>query len=210
MKCRLLFLLGVGALLTGCSQMNEPLDAMLGGSTSSEVGAEVGVEIVDVEESNAVSVGSYSEGEEVYTEQLGWKEGEQYGAVQQGSGYLEPESEAVVLSDPPAQRLFFFGFDSSRISEEDLSAIQAHAAYLIEYPVMIVRLEGHTDERGAREYNLSLGERRAQTVSDLLVAEGVQGGQIEIISYGEEEPLEVGHEETFWAQNRRVELSYPQ
>jgi len=73
-----------------------------------------------------------------------------------------------------------------------------------------VRLEGHADERGSREYNLALGERRAQTMSDLLIAEGVNNGQIEILSYGEEKPLEMGHEEAFWAQNRRVELTYPQ
>ncbi len=193
-----------GALISGCSSLNGPLDGALGGDSEGAAGSEV--EVIEVSEIESVSAGSAAAGEHI--------EGEHLAVGQTGMQTTEVPMNsygtATAGMEPPSQRLFFFGFDSSSINAEDLAAVQAHALYLLSNPVMIVRLEGHADERGSREYNLALGERRAQTMSDLLVAEGVSPGQIEIISYGEEKPLEAGHEEAFWAQNRRVELSYPQ
>ena len=71
-----------------------------------------------------------------------------------------------------------------------------------------VRLEGNTDERGTREYNLALGERRANAVKAYLVAQGVSPSQIEVVSYGEEKPVDPGHNEAAWAKNRRVQIVY--
>lgn len=188
----------MGLMVSGCSSLNESLNGALGGSSDN---AEV--EVVEISEVESVSAASATQDEGIQGEQIAFENQVQEGAVAMAT----PQADGL---SAPGQRLFFFGFDSSAVGGEDLAVVQAHAAYLINNPVMIVRLEGHADERGSREYNLALGERRAQTLSDLLIAEGVNSGQIEIISYGEEKPLEEGHEEAFWAQNRRVELTYPQ
>jgi peptidoglycan-associated lipoprotein len=90
-----------------------------------------------------------------------------------------------------------------------MQLITAHAAYLAENPGLRVRLEGHADERGSREYNLGLGERRSQSVERLLVLNGAGGNQLETISFGEERPAALGHDENAWWQNRRVEIVYP-
>ena len=108
-----------------------------------------------------------------------------------------------------ADRTVYFEFDSSSVQEEFMDTIQRHAAYLADYSDVEVRLEGHTDERGSREYNVGLGSRRADAVSRLLQAYGASSGQIEAISYGEEIPAVEGNNEEAWAQNRRVEIVYP-
>lgn len=108
-----------------------------------------------------------------------------------------------------ADRTLYFEFDSSEVQDEYMELIERHAAYLSQYPDAAVRLEGHTDERGSREYNIGLGARRADSVQQLLQVHGVGSQQIETISYGEEMPAESGHNEEAWAQNRRVELVYP-
>ena len=113
-----------------------------------------------------------------------------------------PES---ALSD----RTIYFEFDSSNVQEQYMDIIQRHAAYLAQYPNMEVRVEGHADERGSREYNIGLGARRAESVSRLLQVNGAAATQIETISYGEEVPAVEGHNEEAWAKNRRVELVYP-
>ncbi|MBT3472499.1 MAG: peptidoglycan-associated lipoprotein Pal [Gammaproteobacteria bacterium] len=193
----------LGMLVSGCSSLNESLNGALGGDSSGE---SADVEVIEISEMESVSAGSATQDGAVEGEQVAFEN-----QMQQADAPMDMDmAQSANGLSAPAQRLFFFGFDSSSITGEDLSVVQAHAAYLINNPVMIVRLEGHADERGSREYNLALGERRAQTMSDLLIAEGVNNGQIEILSYGEEKPLEMGHEEAFWAQNRRVELTYPQ
>jgi peptidoglycan-associated lipoprotein len=110
-----------------------------------------------------------------------------------------------ILSD----RTIYFDFDSSNVQQEYMKIVKRHAAYLAQYPDVSVRLEGHTDERGSREYNVGLGERRADSVNSLLQAYGVAQDQIETVSYGEEIPAEQGSNEQAWSQNRRVELVYP-
>ncbi len=108
-----------------------------------------------------------------------------------------------------ADRTVYFEFDSSSVQEKFMDTIRRHAAYLAEYSDVEVRLEGHTDERGSREYNVGLGSRRAEAVSRLLQAYGASNGQIETISYGEEVPAVEGSNEEAWAKNRRVEIVYP-
>ena len=83
-----------------------------------------------------------------------------------------------------------------------------HAKYLTRNPGTRVRLEGHADERGTREYNVGLGERRANAVRDALLLRGVSARQISVVSYGEERPVSLGHNERAWDQNRRVEFVY--
>lgn len=101
--------------------------------------------------------------------------------------------------------VFYFDFDSSALTAEARAAVDAHIALLLANDSS-VRLEGHTDERGTREYNLALGERRANSVRDYMVANGVPSYRIESISYGEENPVAFGSGEANWSQNRRVEL----
>lgn len=101
--------------------------------------------------------------------------------------------------------VFYFEFDSSALTDAARIAVDAHIAALLGNDDS-VRLEGHTDERGTREYNLALGERRANAVRDYMVANGVPSYRIESISYGEENPAAYGSGESNWQQNRRVEL----
>lgn len=108
-----------------------------------------------------------------------------------------------------ADRTIYFAFDSSEVQQEYMAIIKRHAAYLTQYENVEVRLEGHTDERGSREYNVGLGSRRAESVAQLMQAFGVAETQIETVSYGEEVPAVEGHNEEAWAKNRRVELVYP-
>jgi peptidoglycan-associated lipoprotein len=107
-----------------------------------------------------------------------------------------------------ATRTILFEFDSSEIRADFLDILRAHAHYLTAHPTVRVTLEGHADERGTREYNLALGERRAHAVKQFLTAEGVDGGQLREISYGEERPVDTSQSEDAWSRNRRVELAY--
>ena len=104
-----------------------------------------------------------------------------------------------------AGNVFYFEFDSSTLTPESIGAINAHIAVL-QLNNENVRLEGHTDERGTREYNMALGERRANAVRDYMVANGISAFRIESISFGEERPASYGSGEEAWAANRRVEL----
>ena len=107
-----------------------------------------------------------------------------------------------------ATRVVYFDFDSSEIKGTGTDVVAAHAKYLARHSDQRVRLEGHTDERGSREYNIGLGERRAQSVRRALLLQGASDGQISTVSYGEERPAVPGHDEAAWAKNRRVEIVY--
>jgi peptidoglycan-associated lipoprotein len=116
-----------------------------------------------------------------------------------------------VLSDPNiplSKRVFYFDLNSSELSAEDREALAYHARFLNTFPNVSVVVEGHADERGSREYNLALGERRAKTIERILNLEGVPKEQIQDISFGEERPVAMGHDEEAWRLNRRVELLY--
>ena len=115
------------------------------------------------------------------------------------------------LDDPDsllAKRTVYFAFDESVIFDGDRPILEAHAQYLSENPGAAVTLEGHTDERGTREYNLALGEQRAISVRQFMSLLGASGQQMRTVSYGEERPAALGHDEESWAQNRRVEIVY--
>jgi len=107
-----------------------------------------------------------------------------------------------------AQRVIYFDFDSSDIRTEYVDVIAAHGRFLAGNATVRVRLEGHSDERGSREYNIGLAERRAQTVRRALSLQGVQEAQIATVSYGEERPAAAGTDEAAWSKNRRVEIVY--
>ncbi len=107
-----------------------------------------------------------------------------------------------------AKRTIYFDFDNSEIKGEGTDIVAAHAKYLAANPTARVRLEGNTDERGSREYNIGLGERRAQAVRRALLLQGASDAQLSTVSYGEERPAAAGHDETAWAKNRRVEIVY--
>ena len=107
-----------------------------------------------------------------------------------------------------AQHRVHFAFDSSAIDDEARAIIEAHAAYLVANPHIKLMLQGNCDERGTREYNLALGERRAQAVDKMMKVLGVAGNRVKTVSYGEEKPLCQEHNESCWRQNRRVDIVY--
>jgi len=119
----------------------------------------------------------------------------------QGSPLDNPESEVY-------KKVVYFDFDTSNIKDEYKPLLKAHAQYLMDHPNARVTLEGNTDERGSREYNMALGERRAKAVYQYLTLLGVSGSQLQTVSFGEERPAALGHDEQAWAKNRRVELDY--
>ena len=136
--------------------------------------------------------------------------GEGDGAVTSGA-YGQGSWAGASLDDPGsplATRTIYFAFNSSDIDPEYVAVLRAHAGYLAANPNVRVTLEGHADERGTREYNLALGEHRARRVKQFMLAEGVGNAQINVISYGEERPVDDGSGESAWSRNRRVELVY--
>ncbi|HZJ92250.1 MAG TPA: peptidoglycan-associated lipoprotein Pal [Thiopseudomonas sp.] len=118
-----------------------------------------------------------------------------------GSGSGSGSEEAALR----AITTFYFEYDSSDLKHDAMRALDVHARDLQAAGNRVV-LEGHADERGTREYNMALGERRAQAVQRYLVLQGVSPAQLEPVSYGEERPNVIGHDESSWSQNRRVEL----
>lgn len=145
----------------------------------------------------------------------GIEEGEaiDIGAEEYSSSGLD-EDGSVILDplDDPASDLFvrtiYFDYDSASIREDSLLIVREHGKYLSSNPDRLVRLEGHADERGTREYNLALGEERAKSVKEVLILEGAQEEQIEIVSFGEERPAVEGTDDSALQLNRRVEVVY--
>lgn len=107
-----------------------------------------------------------------------------------------------------AMRSFYFGFDRYDLSSQDLPIIRAHAQYLLQHPEKHVVIEGNTDIRGSREYNIALGQRRANAVQNILRMQGVRANQIRTVSYGAEKPIAYGNTETAYSLNRRDDLRY--
>ena len=105
-------------------------------------------------------------------------------------------------------RILYFDYDSYIIKADYQAVIESHARFIKTNPARKVMLEGHTDERGGREYNLALGQKRAEAVSRALALLGVPNTQVEAVSFGKEKPAMAGYSEDAYAQNRRVELSY--
>jgi peptidoglycan-associated lipoprotein len=107
-----------------------------------------------------------------------------------------------------ANRIIYFEYDSAKLSSESIAILETHGNFIAGNGEVTVRLEGHGDERGSREYNIALGDRRAQSVRRVLLFQGASSDQVETVSYGEEKPMELGHDEAAWSKNRRVELIY--
>lgn len=120
-----------------------------------------------------------------------------------GTG-ISPEQERELL----AKRTYYFGYDSFEVNDADTLSIYAHAKRLANSPRTRIRVEGHTDERGSREYNVALGERRANAVANILMLKGANQNQISVVSYGKEKPATVGHSDSAWSQNRRAIIVY--
>jgi len=108
----------------------------------------------------------------------------------------------------PAQRSVYYDFDRSDVKPEFRPAVEAHARYLRDNPDAHVTIEGNGDERGSREYNLALGQKRAEAVQRMMRLSGAADGQIESVSFGEEKPKALGHDEASWAENRRSDVVY--
>lgn len=126
-----------------------------------------------------------------------------------GDGGSWTGAEALNNPDSPLYtKVVYFDFDISTIRSEYIATLRAHAEYLVNNPSASVNIEGHCDERGSREYNIALGEQRANAVQRFFEAEGVRSSQINSVSYGEERPEDYGHSEAAWSMNRRAVLVY--
>lgn len=123
---------------------------------------------------------------------------------------IDPEDRSMFTDpdNPLSTRIIYFDLDSSAIPSRFSQAISAHGRYLSQHPDVKLRVEGHTDERGSREYNVALGERRAESVQQALVLSGASDSQLSTLSFGEERPAELGSGEEAYSKNRRVEFIY--
>lgn len=126
-------------------------------------------------------------------------------AVSNFSGeVLSPEQELALLN----QKVVHFSYDDSNLTADDERVLGVHAKYMLDHPNLALNIKGHTDERGSREYNIALGERRAKSVSRYLETKGVPSNRMATVSYGKEQPINLENNEAAWAQNRRAELDY--
>ena len=177
-RLRGLLLLCVASLLLGGCASQEPADS--------------GPDIESMEDSSDTSAGD--------------KRIESDGPMVKNGKIVLPADD--MSSGETLQGVFYFDFDQAIVRRTGHEELNKHAKVLRPDSDLRVRLEGHADERGTREYNLALGERRANAVRAYLVAQGAVRTQIEVISYGEEKPSNNGHSESSWAENRRVEIVY--
>jgi len=126
-----------------------------------------------------------------------------------------PAGQAGVAADPLSdpnsilsKRSVYYGYDQYDVAPEYMPLVQAHARYLRDHPGAKIAVQGNCDERGSPEYNLALGQRRAERVTKAMSLLGVPDAQMEAVSYGEEKPKAAGHDEASWAQNRRSDIVY--
>jgi peptidoglycan-associated lipoprotein len=139
----------------------------------------------------------------------GGLKGDEWGVVEGATGgnggYGSPtDPRAATLQS----QVIYFEYDSSVVAPQYLEVVRAHGEYLKKNPNVRANLEGHTDERGSREYNIALGQRRSDAVMNLLIAQGVSASQLSSVSFGEEKPASYGSGEDAWSKNRRVEVRY--
>jgi len=120
-----------------------------------------------------------------------------------GDGSVVPGSQQDFIANISSDRIFF-DFDQFNVDAEDMATLQSQSQWLQRYPAVRVTLEGHADERGTRDYNIALGERRANAAKNYLASLGVDPSRIEVISYGKERPAAMGSDEGAYAQNRRA------
>lgn len=175
-----------GLLLSGCASQDEVLD------NQTDQGAMAGQMTT---ESDGTATAIAGDGSDTQTSAL-------------QDEMLTAQQLLEQVDSPLAARVIYFEYDSAKVSDESLALLEAHGNFIAGNGNVSVRLEGHADERGSREYNIALGDRRAQSVRRILLFQGASTDQIDTISYGEEQPAELGHDESSWARNRRVELAY--
>lgn len=116
------------------------------------------------------------------------------------------------FTDPSSslsRRSVYFAFDSYDVAPEYIPYVEAHAKWLVDHPTVKIVIQGNTDERGGREYNLALGQKRSEAVKQRMQLLGVPSARIEAVSFGKEKPIAAGHSEEAWAQNRRADIVYP-
>jgi peptidoglycan-associated lipoprotein len=121
-----------------------------------------------------------------------------------GSTGIVPGSQADFVQQMAGSDTIYFDTDRFNIDNFDAAALQAQAQWLVRYPSKRARIEGHADERGTREYNLALGERRANAAKNFLVSLGIDASRLTVVSYGKERPVALGNDESAWARNRRA------
>ena len=167
-------------LLAGCTAQDEPIDNQTDQSINDfQQGDGTAIPIADDAAATAL------EQETLTAQQL-----------------LEEQDSAI------SSRVIYFDYDSAKVSDDSMVLLEAHGEFIAANGDVNVTLTGHADERGSREYNIALGDRRALSVRRILLFQGASSGQIESISYGEEQPAVMGHNEDAWSKNRRVELMY--
>ncbi len=173
--------------IAGCSSTGETMDDDGFGTDVSATDQEGGSTVYDGTDGSGVSSSGLSDSERMRAQEQA------------------AQAEADALRNITT---FYFDFDTAEIKAESRDVLAAHARYLAENPRTQVTLEGHADERGTTEYNLALGERRANAVQRFLIVNGASREQLETVSYGEEKPVVSGSSESAWAQNRRVEMIF--
>lgn len=173
------------AVLAGCSSTDVKEDV--------DTAADTGVEVGSGAETSTVDTGSDIGSVELSSEEKAEME------------RMAKEKEEAALREI---RTFYFDFDKSDIKPESRLPLMAHAKFLSANAGVKIVLEGHSDERGTKEYNMALGERRAKSVERFLVVNGASRDQIEVLSFGEEKPADAGHDDAAWSKNRRSVISY--
>ncbi|WP_152206815.1 peptidoglycan-associated lipoprotein Pal [Marinobacter changyiensis] len=173
--------------IAGCSSTGDTMEDDGFGIDSSATGQSGGSTVYDGTDGSGVSSSGLTDSERMEAQERA------------------SQAEVQALRDITT---FYFDFDTAEIKAESRDVLAAHARYLSDNPGTQVRLEGHSDERGTTEYNLALGERRANAVQRFLIVNGASRGQLETVSYGEEKPAVSGSSESAWAQNRRVEMIF--
>lgn len=183
------------ALLASCASTGESTDG-----TAPDVAAQPDAEQQLSADAQSYPYGQAPSGYDAYDTSSGGVANYPGGGGQSGT----PSGGSAVSAD----RIVYFEYDSSNIRNESRPVIEANARALMGNRQIITQLEGHTDERGSREYNIALGERRANAVRQVMAAMGVSPQQIRVVSYGEERPVSGGQDEQSYALNRRVEIVY--
>jgi peptidoglycan-associated lipoprotein len=173
------------SLLSACSDDKKPISVTDGAPTAANGGV------------NGASTAGLNNGAGINGQ--GMNAGN-IGGAGSGEEYNDPNS--------PQAKVIYFMLDSSDVQPDFVPVVLAHAQYLVANPSIHIILEGNSDERGSREYNVALGEQRARSVANIMKAHGVSDSQLQTVSYGEEKPAAMGSDESAWEQNRRVEIVY--
>ena len=186
------------ALLAGCATTEQATTEEQ--QTTQDTAAQPGITAQPGQEAYSYGYGQAPAG--------GYETYDASGGAVAGAGRRPGQAIAGNGSAVPADRIVYFSFDSAEILPESQTIIEANARKLTRSSRTVTQLEGHTDERGSREYNIALGERRAHAVRQAMIAMGVAPQQIRVVSYGEERAAATGADEQSYALNRRVEIVY--